>query len=323
MSDEQCLPKTSVNKLIKENLSASIRVSSDFREVIADCGVEFIHLIATQAKDVAASSNRKTLNTDHVIQALKDLGLGCYVDELHALIADQQKEVQKKPVETEKTHEERLKIQKETERKAAESLRKKYGDGMVNTLLGSLDMSNCLSDLQRSNPQAFDNTSNVVNHVYSMFLMNDIRITSNPVLGNYTFSSNADLRTVVLQVDEYSDISVPMDDQYKESKNRMIKMKLTDGTTTLYGVEMSRIDGLCMGMKPGIKLVIKGAKIRRGYACLTNANVQVLGGEVEWLCKLEIEKRSLLEKKYRPSYIPSNVKREVAAPQVGESEEEE
>ena len=141
MAEEHSLPKTSINKLIKENLNGSVRVSSDFRDVIAECGVEFIHLIATQAKDVAASSNRKTLNTEHVIKALTDLGLAGYVDELRKLIVSQQKDVQKKPAEPELSHEEKIRMQHECELKAAESLRKKYGESMTNTLLNSLEVA--------------------------------------------------------------------------------------------------------------------------------------------------------------------------------------
>ena len=141
MAEENSLPKTSINKLIKDNLSNSTRISSDFREVIAICGVEFIHLIATQAKDVAAKSNKKTLNTDHVLLGLNELGLGSYNEELK-LIIEEQKQIQtKRPHEPEMTHEERVKKQKEYEANASKKLKEQYGEEAYKTLMSSLDKS--------------------------------------------------------------------------------------------------------------------------------------------------------------------------------------
>ena len=141
MSEENSLPKTSINKLIKDNLSNTTRISSDFREVIAICGVEFIHLIATQAKDVALKSNKKTLNTDHVLTGLTELGLGSYNDELKTLILEQKQNQSKKPHEPEMTHEEKVKKQKEYEANASRQLREQYGEEAYKTLMSSLDKS--------------------------------------------------------------------------------------------------------------------------------------------------------------------------------------
>lgn len=139
MSEEHFLPKTSINKLIKDNISSSVRVSADFRDVIADCGVEFIHIIAGQSKDEAASANRKTLSTDHVIQALKDLGLGAYVEELRVLLDSQRKDGTKKTHNEELSHEEKVRLQRECEEKAKEQIRKQYGDDYLKLMNSSLE----------------------------------------------------------------------------------------------------------------------------------------------------------------------------------------
>lgn len=141
MSEENSLPKTSINKLIKENLSSTTRISSDFREVIAICGVEFIHLIATQSKDVAANSNKKTLNTDHVLKGLQELGLGSYNTELEQIIQEQKQIQIKKPHEPEMTEEEKIRKQKEYEANASRKLREQYGEEAYKTLMSSLDKS--------------------------------------------------------------------------------------------------------------------------------------------------------------------------------------
>ncbi|ELP94626.1 TATA-binding protein-associated phosphoprotein, putative [Entamoeba invadens IP1] len=138
MADEHFLPKTSINKLIKENISPSFRVSSDLRDVIADCGVEFIHILAAESKDVAGSANRKTLNTDHVIKALNNLELTGYIDELKGLIDEQAKNIAKKPVDPELTQEEKIKRQQESEQRALEKLNKQYGSEQVKTFMTSL-----------------------------------------------------------------------------------------------------------------------------------------------------------------------------------------
>ena len=138
-SDEHCLPKTAVNKLIKDNLSPSVRVASDFRDVIAECGVEFIHMIATQAKEVAQKSDRKTLNSEHVMKALEELEFGRYTEDLKNLMSTLSKEPQKKQPDK-LTEEEKIKLQQESEQKARMKLVEKYGEEMTNTLLSSLEM---------------------------------------------------------------------------------------------------------------------------------------------------------------------------------------
>ena len=139
MSDENSLPKTCINKLIKDYLSNMTRISSDFREVIAICGVEFIRLIATQAKEVADKGNKKTLNADHILTALKDLGFEGYHDELTQLVEDYKQTQVKKPRGPEIPHEEQLKKQNEIFENASRKIKEIYGVEQYNVLMSSLD----------------------------------------------------------------------------------------------------------------------------------------------------------------------------------------
>ncbi|KAH3756941.1 negative cofactor 2 transcription regulator complex subunit ncb2 [Pelomyxa schiedti] len=73
------LPKATVTKLIKELVPANMRCPTDTRDLMLDCCVEFIHLVATQANDAACKTNKKTISGPHVLEALKELGFDQYI----------------------------------------------------------------------------------------------------------------------------------------------------------------------------------------------------------------------------------------------------
>lgn len=52
----------------------SIRVANDSRELILNCCTEFIHLISSEANEVCNQRNKKTINAEHVLEALDRLG---------------------------------------------------------------------------------------------------------------------------------------------------------------------------------------------------------------------------------------------------------
>ncbi|EDR24526.1 hypothetical protein EDI_229040 [Entamoeba dispar SAW760] len=186
-------------------------------------------------------------------------------------------------------------------------------------------ISDCLQEVQQNHSELLGDINSIIEHIYNIFLYNDIRLTSNPVLSSYSFDIKEDiLEHAILQCDEYSDIGNTVDDQFNETKNRMMKLSLTDGTTSIYGFESNHIDSICMRMKPGFKVALRQVKVRRGVLYLNNSNIQVLGGDVEELVRFEEEKRSELERKYRPSYIPLTVRRTAQVPlgAVDVSEEE-
>lgn len=73
MSEEDVsLPKATIAKVIKENLSGdNIRCANDTRDLIVDCCVEFVQMIATEANDLCTKEKKKTISAEHVIEALK------------------------------------------------------------------------------------------------------------------------------------------------------------------------------------------------------------------------------------------------------------
>ncbi|XP_041785797.1 protein Dr1-like [Anopheles merus] len=85
--DELTLPRASINKIIKE-LVPSIRVANESRELILNCCTEFIHLISSEANEVCNQRNKKTINAEHVLEALDRLGFKDYKQEAEAVLND-------------------------------------------------------------------------------------------------------------------------------------------------------------------------------------------------------------------------------------------
>lgn len=85
--DELTLPRASINKMIKEILP-HVRVANESRELILNCCTEFIHLLSSEANDICNQQQKKTINAEHVLQALDKLGFGDYSAEAEAVLRD-------------------------------------------------------------------------------------------------------------------------------------------------------------------------------------------------------------------------------------------
>ena len=70
--DDVTLPKATISKVIKDNLQTDgIRCANDTRDLIVDCCVEFIQMIAAEANEVCNKGKKKTIAPEHVMEALK------------------------------------------------------------------------------------------------------------------------------------------------------------------------------------------------------------------------------------------------------------
>lgn len=85
--DELTLPRASVNKIIKEILP-NVRVANEVRELILHCCREFIHLLSSEANEICSQRQKKTINAEHVLQALDRLGFGDYRAEAEEVLKD-------------------------------------------------------------------------------------------------------------------------------------------------------------------------------------------------------------------------------------------
>lgn len=85
--DELTLPRSAVNKMIKE-LLPHLRVANNSRELLLNCCTEFILLLSSQANEICEKHQKKTILPDHVMEALKELGFGNYVPEVKDVLSN-------------------------------------------------------------------------------------------------------------------------------------------------------------------------------------------------------------------------------------------
>ncbi|KAG9293306.1 hypothetical protein G9A89_007552 [Geosiphon pyriformis] len=91
VDDELSLPKATVQKLITEMLPVDILCAKDTRDLLIDCCVEFIHLIASEANEICEKESKKTIAAEHVISALKALGFESYLAEVQEVFKEHRK----------------------------------------------------------------------------------------------------------------------------------------------------------------------------------------------------------------------------------------
>eukprot|EP00898_Chlorokybus_atmophyticus_P003740 jgi/Chlat1/4367/Chrsp29S04514 len=82
--EEVGLPKATIAKVIKELLPEDVRVANDTRDIIAECCVEFINLLASEANEICAREDKRTIAPEHVLKALESLGFNEYLEEVNA-----------------------------------------------------------------------------------------------------------------------------------------------------------------------------------------------------------------------------------------------
>ncbi|KAK0508747.1 hypothetical protein JMJ35_009023 [Cladonia borealis] len=136
-ADDLSLPKATVQKIINEILSApgdsehSISFGKDARDLLIDCCVEFITLISSEANEIAEREAKKTIATEHIDKALRELGFPEYVREVLASAGEMKESLKTREKKTSKmdqsglTQEELLQQQQELFRSATT----KYNQG--------------------------------------------------------------------------------------------------------------------------------------------------------------------------------------------------
>lgn len=91
----------------------------------------------------------------------------------------------------------------------------------------------------------------------------------------------------LLQVDEALDLTEPVhsrrSDSGKSKPQRMLRLKLTDGSRVVHAIERVHIASLTLASGDGMKLVLKDAPVRRGIVLLAPENFALLGGFVHAL----------------------------------------
>ncbi|ORY08302.1 histone-fold-containing protein [Basidiobolus meristosporus CBS 931.73] len=92
LDDDLSLPKATVQKLINEMMPDDIVCAKDTRDLLIDCCVEFIHLIASEANEICEKEAKKTIAAEHVIASLQTLGFENYLPEVQEVFKEHKKQ---------------------------------------------------------------------------------------------------------------------------------------------------------------------------------------------------------------------------------------
>jgi len=90
-ADEPSIPRTALNKLIKDS-ARGIRVANEARDLIHTCCLEFVKNIAKEANKICVTEQKKTINQDHTLNAMEVLGFGRQYQECASSVLDECKE---------------------------------------------------------------------------------------------------------------------------------------------------------------------------------------------------------------------------------------
>ncbi|GMM36524.1 negative cofactor 2 transcription regulator complex subunit [Saccharomycopsis crataegensis] len=119
LSEDLSLPKATVQKIISEVLPKDLAFSKDARQVLIECCIEFIMILATESNEIAEKEAKKTIASDHVLKALTELGYDDYLNPIRQLLAQHKESVKGREKKNSKfqnsglTEEELLKKQEE------------------------------------------------------------------------------------------------------------------------------------------------------------------------------------------------------------------
>lgn len=69
--DELNLPRATVQKIISDLLPADMSAAKEVKDLILESCTEFIRLVSSEANDICEKSGKKTIGSDHCLQALK------------------------------------------------------------------------------------------------------------------------------------------------------------------------------------------------------------------------------------------------------------
>ncbi|CAO1620918.1 unnamed protein product [Sympodiomycopsis kandeliae] len=100
--DELTLPRATVQKLISEILPKEMTAAKEVKDIIVDACTEFIRLVSSEANDICEKAGKKTIGSDHCVQALKDLGFESYLKDISDVLEDHKAEVKYRESKTKK-----------------------------------------------------------------------------------------------------------------------------------------------------------------------------------------------------------------------------
>ncbi|KAJ3190179.1 negative cofactor 2 transcription regulator complex subunit ncb2 [Gaertneriomyces sp. JEL0708] len=94
--EELSLPKATVTKVIQDMMPEDLSCAKETKDLIADCCVEFIHLISGEANEICEREQKKTINGEHIIAALQTLGFENYLKDVTDVMNDHNKQAKER-----------------------------------------------------------------------------------------------------------------------------------------------------------------------------------------------------------------------------------
>lgn len=73
------LPKSTLQKYIKDALPEGTKIAGEALDLVVQCCNEFVLLLTTQANMISEQGKKNSINPEHVIKALEDLGFDNYL----------------------------------------------------------------------------------------------------------------------------------------------------------------------------------------------------------------------------------------------------
>lgn len=77
---DRLLPLANVSKIMKASVPDEAKIAKDAKATVQHSASEFIAIVTSRAKDIAASESRKVVTGDDLIKAMYDLDLGTFSD---------------------------------------------------------------------------------------------------------------------------------------------------------------------------------------------------------------------------------------------------
>lgn len=100
-NEEITLPKATIDKIIQESCSGR-SLTKEGKILITSCAIEFIHMITTEANELCEKELKKTINHDHIYQALTNHGYESFISECNEAHEEHLKLCSMKPSKTNK-----------------------------------------------------------------------------------------------------------------------------------------------------------------------------------------------------------------------------
>ncbi|EDO16009.1 hypothetical protein Kpol_495p7 [Vanderwaltozyma polyspora DSM 70294] len=86
--EDVTLPRATVQKIISEILDPEFSFSKEARDMLIKSGIEFIMMLSSMASEMAENEAKKTIASEHVIQALQELEFNEFVPFLQKILVE-------------------------------------------------------------------------------------------------------------------------------------------------------------------------------------------------------------------------------------------